>query len=84
MSKKKKSGFDPFKAVVSHGALTAGTIGSIGTAGHINQTMPSATGHRVMAGMDTLKVVPTVHAASIGIGSLGMLGDVEKKVRRRK
>ena len=61
MSKKKKSGFDPFKAVVSHGALTAGTIGSIGTAGHINQTMPSATGHRVMAGMDTLKVVQTVH-----------------------
>jgi len=83
MSKKKK-GFDPFKAVVSHGALTVGTIGSIGIAGRVNTMMPSAPGTRIMGSMDTLKVVPTVHAASIGIGSLGMLGDVEKKARRRK
>ena len=80
----KKKVFDPFKAVVDHGVLTAGTIGSIGIAGKINQTMPSSTGSKIMGGMDSLKIIPVVHGAGIAMGSLGMLGEVEKKARKKR
>lgn len=81
---KKKKGFDPFEAVVKHGKLTAGTIGVMGVTGRMADVMPSPQSAKIVSGMDTLKVLPTVHAAGITMGSLGMLSDVEKKAKRRR
>ena len=79
MSKKK---FNPFDAVMKQGTLTAGTIGVVGITGKLSQQLPSATGTKIMGSMDTMKVIPTVHAASIGFGALGSLKEIEKKARR--
>ena len=79
--KKKKYGYDPFDAVMSHGKITIGTVGVMGLAG----SMPSSpSSGNILRGMDTLKVVPTVHATGIAFGSLGMLGDVEKQIKKQR
>ena len=80
MSKKK---FDPFDAVMKHGALTAGTIGAVGITGKMAQQFPSATGDKIAGSMDTMKVIPMVHGVSIGFSALGSLKEVERKARRR-
>lgn len=81
MGKKKMKVFDPFDAVVSHGSLTIGTIGVMGLADRMPDS-PSKAG--IIRGMDTMKIIPVVHGAGIAMGSLGMLGDVEKRVKKRR
>lgn len=75
-----KKKFDPFDAVMEHGKLSIGTVGVVGIAGKTAQHLPSSTGSSIVKGMDTLKIVPTLHGASIGLESLRML---ERKARRR-
>ena len=79
---KKKKSFDPFDFTMKHGALTIGTIGTVGMAGRLSQQMPSSQSASIMGGMNTITVLPTIHAASGVFGSLGMLEDVVKKKRR--
>ena len=78
-----KKKFDPFNAVMEHGAITAGTIGTVGITGKMAQQFPSAIGDKIMGSMDTMKVLPVVHGVGIGLGSLGSLKEVEKKARRK-
>ena len=78
-----KKKFNPYDAVMKHGKLTIGTMGAVGIAGKTLQHFPSATGDKVMGSMDTMKVIPMVHGASIGMGALGSLRNVERKARRR-
>lgn len=80
MSKKK---YDPLDAVTKHGALTAGTIGVVGITGKLSQQLPSATGTKILGSMDTMKVIPAVHAASIGFGAFEPLKKIERKARKR-
>jgi len=79
MSKKK---YNPFDAVMKHGALTAGTIGAVGITGKLAQQLPSATGNKIMGSMDMIKVVPTVHGVAMGFGAFESLKEVERKARR--
>jgi len=71
--------FKPHKFVIEHGTLTIGTIGVMGLAGR----MPSSpTGNRIVGGMDTMKIIPTVHAVGGTFGALGNLERIVKKKRR--
>lgn len=79
--KKKKNGFDPSKFVIEHGKLTVGTMGVMGLAGRMPHS-PSSS--KIVGGMDTLKVLPTVHATGGVFGSLRGLEDTVKKKRRTK
>lgn len=78
-----KKKYDPFNAVMEHGALTAGTIGAVGITGKMAQQFPSATGDKIVGSMDAMKVIPVVHGVSLGFGALGSLKEVERKARRR-
>ena len=77
MVKKKK--YDPSDFVISHGKLTIGTIGVMGVASR----MPHSPQHSsIMHGMDTMKVLPTIHATKGVFGSLQNLEGVVKKKRK--
>jgi len=78
-----KKKFNPLDAVMKHGKLTIGTVGTMGIAGKTLQHLPSPTGTTVMKGMDTMKVIPAVHGTSIGLGALGSLKGLERKKRRK-
>ena len=84
MGRKKKKVFDPLDAVITHGKLGVGTIGVVGVAGSLHSQMPSNVGGGVMRSMDTLKIIPTVHASSVAMGSLGMFTDIERKIKKRR
>lgn len=76
---KKSKKFDPLDFTIKHGSLTVGTMGVIGLADRMPDS-PSKQG--IVRGMDTLKVVPSVHAVGGVFGSLGSLESVVKKKRR--
>ena len=74
----KKKDFDPFDFTIKHGSLTIGTIGVTGLAGR----MPSSPqSENILQGMDTIKVIPTVHVVS---GVFDSLGHLERSVKKRK
>jgi len=84
MAKKK---YDLFGNVMEHGKITMGTMGVIGITGKLAERMPTSgagTASNIMGSMDTMKVIPTVHSAGIAMGSLSMLGDVEKQARKKR
>jgi len=80
MDKKRKKGFNPVDAVISHGTLTAGTMMGVGLVGKLPSSDSSG---QIISSMDTIKIVPTIHASGIAIHSLGSLQDTYKKKKRR-
>ena len=87
MSKKKtkrKRGFDPFDHTMKQAGISAGLIGGTYIVGQVPRA-PGAVGDRIhggaMGGMGMLSVVQPIHATG---GVFGALGDLDKKVKRKK
>lgn len=72
----KKKSFDPFDYTIQHGKITMGTIGTIGIVGSMPHTPQTSN---IIRGMDTMKIIPTVHAAGGVFGSLNMLNNINYK-----
>lgn len=79
MAKKKNKGFDPLDFTIKHGQITMGTQMMIGTTGLIEQRIPGTHGVNIMQGMNTMGLLPTVHATGGVFQSLHMLSKAGKK-----
>lgn len=82
-----KKKYDLFGNIMEHGKISIGTVGVVGLTGRFAEQMPaggSGTSSNIMRSMDTMKIIPTVHGAGVAMGSLSMLGDVERQAKRRK
>jgi len=77
--KKKKYGFDPLDFTLKQGQLTMGTQLSIGAVGMIGSKFPGATSSKISAGMNTMSLLPTIHATGGVFQSLRMLEKAGKK-----
>jgi len=60
MKKRKKD--DMFGFVMENATISAGTVAAGGLIGKIGTQLPSSTGDKVMEGMGTMSIIPTMHA----------------------
>ena len=74
---KKQKGFDPFDFTMKQGQLTMGTQLTMGAVGMIGNKFPG--GGKISAGMNTMGLLPTIHATGGVFQSLHMLGKLGKK-----
>lgn len=81
MSKHKRKGFDPFNLVVENSKMSAGIMIGTYTVSKIGEQLPSSSNSKIIGGMDTMAVLPTVHAAG---GAFESLNDLNKKIKRRR
>lgn len=78
MSKKRNKELD---FVYDNIALNAGIIGGTHLVGRLSTNLPSPQSGTILKGMETMKVVPTMHAMG---GMFGQLQGLEKKVKKRR
>lgn len=62
-------------------ALSAGVVGGTHIVGKMSSTMPSPQSGAIMKGMETMKIVPIMHATG---GIFGQLQGLEKKVKKKR
>jgi len=60
--------------------LNAGIIGGTHLVGRLGSNMSSPQSSKIMGGMDTLRVVPLVHATG---GVFGQLKNLERKIMKK-
>lgn len=80
MTKKKKT-YDPFQHTMETGMLSVGTIGVTGIAAKTSQILPSPVSGKVLSGMETMSIIPTMHATG---GVFMGLQDLESKVKNKR
>ena len=79
MSKKKK---DLFDFTMENMALNVGITAGAGVVGKLGQTLPSPVSGNIMKGMETMSVIPTIHATGGIFNQLQDLNKMTKKKRR--
>lgn len=68
-----------FDKTIEHGQITIGTVVGMGVTGRIGEQLHTPSSGRIMQGMNTMRILPTVHSSGIALGSLRFLEDVGKK-----
>ena len=81
MNKHKRKGFNPFDLAMENTKLSAGIMIGTGLVGKIGEQIPSSSSSAIMGGMNTMSMLPTVHAAG---GVFSALRDMERKTKRRR
>jgi len=61
--------------------INAGIVGGTAVVGKIGNIMHSPQSNNIMKGMETMKIVPTIHATG---GIFGQLNDLNKMVKKKK
>ena len=81
MSKHKRKGFDPFDLAMENAELSAGIMIGTGVVGKLGEQIPSSSSSAIMGGMNTMSMLPTLHATG---GVFSALKDMEMKAKRRR
>ena len=79
MTKKKK---DVLDFVMENTAISAGTMVGAGLVGKLGTQLPSSYSNKIIGGMDTMSMIPTLHATGGVFNQLQGLNKTVKKKRR--
>jgi len=77
--KKKKQ--DELGFVFDNIKINTGIIGGTYMMGKLSNSMPSNQSNKIMSGMSTLRIVPTIHAMG---GIMGQLQSLEHKIKKKR